>query len=331
MKLDNLLSYFNYDKTKETNNTYIKKSLNEKESLFTSIPLIEKEVKNSNNTYYYQHFIIDEEKITIKDNENEATISFYDDVNISFNFDGLLINANQSSIKGEIILNKHYEILSNDNYLIFNKNEYDPFFIIAPFYGEKNNDLTPLNITYSIRNDKVEFEIISNNATSLNVEINYYLKKLILDNVLSFNEKDKNNAYAIIAFLKENQDEYLLRLNYTMFNDITCKNVDKALLYIKILNKSDNLSIKCYKNKYSWCSHTTSFNNKPEIEDEYECFILNDYLVIDISECVNDFITMTNLSNGGFTLKVTNGFLTLATADCYTYPLVLKVIEKELN
>ena len=145
MKLDNLLSYFNYDKTKETNNTYIKKCLNEKESLFTSIPLIEKEVKNSNNTYYYQHFIIDEEKITIKDNENEAIISFYDDVNISFNFDGLLINANQSSIKGEIILNKHYEILSNDNYLIFNKNEYDPFFIIAPFYGEKNNDLTPLN------------------------------------------------------------------------------------------------------------------------------------------------------------------------------------------
>ena len=142
MKLDNLLSYFNYDKTKETNNTYIKKCLNEKESLFTSIPLIEKEVKNSNNTYYYQHFIIDEEKITIKDNENEAIISFYDDVNISFNFDGLLINANQSSIKGEIILNKHYEILSNDNYLIFNKNEYDPFFIIAPFYGEKNNNLT---------------------------------------------------------------------------------------------------------------------------------------------------------------------------------------------
>ena len=82
MKLDNLLSYFNYDKTKETNNTYIKKCLNEKESLFTSIPLIEKEVKNSNNTYYYQHFIIDEEKITIKDNENEAIISFYDDVNI---------------------------------------------------------------------------------------------------------------------------------------------------------------------------------------------------------------------------------------------------------
>ena len=245
-----------------------------------------------------------------------------------YSTNGVVITTNE--INGIISIDNETTFRCNDKNIVIISEENIPLLLINPLYNLSNSSYDKCYIKHEIiDNNKLFFEIISNNQNEIHLEVTMYSNKLIYDTIIEKENKERNNIYAPLVFFNYDYEveELLLRINHFPLLNLTGKNVNKAYLYLPIIDKSEDARLISYRIDNKWCSFNTTWYTQPNYKKIInKVDILDAYAKIDITDYIVNIANLKDLYNPGFIIRCNHGKAILSTADSYFYPPIIEVL-----
>lgn len=339
MSYKEIIKYFdiNIDKSVKEDNEYMFITNDENRLIYFSSPISKKSKKrllSDNNIKLFEgsNFNVIDNKISYKKDNTNLLIEFNEHLkDYRYTTNGVVITS--SVINGVISFDNESTFRCNDKNIVIIGYDNVPLLIINPLYNLSNSTYDKCYIAYKvIAKNKLFFEIKSKNQNEIHLEITMYSNKLIYDTIIEKSHKDRNNIYTQLAFFNydDEVEELLLRINYLPLSNIINKNINKAYLYLPIIDSSEDVKLTSYKISSKWCSFNTTWNDSPYYEPvTNKIEVIDKYVRIDITDYIVNIANLNDIYNPGLVITCEKGQIILSTADSYYYPLILEVILDE--
>lgn len=232
-----------------------------------------------------------------------------------------------------------YEIRSNNKYFALMLEKFKPFFTVSCIASLKQSGeaFAPAEISYQKINDK-EFEVTvfsnSNYVNQVLFEVNLQEDKLFQDTTVESKNPKQNNAFGGTAFIGNTDifgEQWLYsRPDFSKIKDILGASIDRAILYIPILNRS-NIKFSAVGLTSRFCSFGSTWNNKKSGSPKNSLSeIVSGYHKIDVTGMVTENHRLLTLCEGWIlkTAVKDSGFSTISTGDSFFAPQILEITFK---
>ncbi len=232
-----------------------------------------------------------------------------------------------------------YQLRNNNKYFALMRDTFKPFFAISCIGALRQNGT--LFAPASIKSQKIsdtEFELCvlcaREGARQVLFEVNLHDQKFIQDTTVESKNPNQNNAFGGTAFIG-NSDEFgeqwlYSRPDVSILNDIFESYIEKAVLYIPLLNENGmKLSAVGLSNRF--CSFGSNWNNKIPFDKRTSISdVITGYQKIDISNMITNNHKLLTSSEGWLIKSAVkgSGFSALSTADSFYAPQILEVAFK---
>ena len=228
-------------------------------------------------------------------------------------------------------------VWANDKCFALMKERFRPFVVFSCMgsLDANNNVIAPAKMEYYKLTDR-QYRITVSTKSPLTqyilIESNLYENKLFQDTTVESLNPTSNNAFGSAGFIGNTSvygEQWLYsKIDYSKLSDIIDRRVQKAVLHIPKLNRS-NVELSAFKVSTRFCSFGSNWRNKiPGGAVVSDSSVNSGYQSLDVTSLLVDQRTKTIKRSEGLILKprVTgNGFSVISTGDCYYAPQIIEV------
>ncbi len=260
----------------------------------------------------------------------------------------LLPTVNGVALKCAVAENKKMDFLvyveqpflnvrANDRCVALMKEQFRPLVVFSCIGATdvSGNVIAPAKMEYQKFTDK-KYKITVSSTSPLAkfviFESNLYENKLFQDTTVESMNPTANNTFGSVGFIGKTSiygEQWLYsRIDYSKMFEIMDKRIQKAVLHIPKLNRS-NVEFSAFKVSARFCSFGSNWNNKVNkgapVSDSTTH---NGYQSIDLASLFIDPQTQTVTKSEGLILKPKikeNGFSVIATGDSYYAPQIFEI------